>query len=152
MVYSHSIDLTKFFAIVVVSYCLYIFGPSSQAFGNSIFFSGKAPERRITGELPHITIQCPVYKESLAGVIDPTVQSLKVAISTYELQGGSASIFMNDDGMQLLDPEMAELRQRYYRNHNIGWVARPGHKQDGFLRAGRFKKVLSLNVNTNIGI
>jgi len=109
-----------------------------------MYFSGKAPERRITGELPHITIQCPVYKESLAGVIDPTVQSLKVAISTYELQGGTASIFMNDDGMQLLDPEMAELRQRYYRNHNIGWVARPGHKQNGFLRAGRFKKVLFL--------
>ena len=106
-----------------------------------MFFSGKAPERHITGELPHITIQCPVYKESLAGVIDPTVQSLKLAISTYELQGGTASIFMNDDGMQLLDPEMAELRQRYYRNHNIGWVARPPHEKDGFLRAGRFKKV-----------
>jgi hypothetical protein len=123
---------------------LYIFGPSSQVFGNSIFFSGRAPERHITTELPHITIQCPVYKESLAGVIDPTIQSLKAAISTYELQGGTASIFINDDGMQLLDPEMAELRQRYYRNQNIGWVARPPHHKDGFIRGGRFKKVLSL--------
>jgi hypothetical protein len=136
----------------VVSYCLYIFGPSSQVFGNSLFFSGRAPERRLTGDLPHVTIQCPVYKESLAGVIDPTVQSLKVAISTYELQGGSASIFMNDDGMQLLDPEMAELRQRYYRNHNIGWVARPGHKKDGFIRPGRFKKVFPDELQLTSGI
>lgn len=59
---------------------------------------------------------------------------------------------MNDDGMQLLDPEMAELRQRYYRNHNIGWVARPPHKKDGFLRAGRFKKVVVQNMLLILGI
>lgn len=51
-------DVILFFAIVVVSYLLSIFGPSSQAFGNSMFFSGKVPVRWITGELPHITIQC----------------------------------------------------------------------------------------------
>ena len=117
-----------------------------------MFYSGRAPEHRMKGALPHITIQCPVYLESLAGVIDPTMQSLKVAISTYELQGGTASIFVNDDGMQLLDPEMAELRQQYYRNHNIGWVARPGHKKDGFVRAGRFKKVNPGTCTTDIGI
>ena len=139
-----------FFSIVVVSYVFYVFGPSSQAFGNSMFYSGKPPERRLTGVLPHITVQCPVYKESLAGVIDPTIQSLKAAISTYELQGGTCNIFINDDGMQLLDPEMAELRQRYYRNNNIGWTARPGHKKDGFLRAGRFKKASNMNFALNL--
>ena len=50
---------------------------------------------------PHITIQMPVYKESLAGVIRPTVASLKAAISQYELQGGTANIFINDDGLQV---------------------------------------------------
>ena len=139
-----------FFSIVVVSYVFYVFGPSSQAFGNSMFYSGKPPERRLTGALPHITVQCPVYKESLAGVIDPTIQSIKAAISTYELQGGTCNIFINDDGMQLLDPEMAELRQRYYRNNNIGWVARPAHKKDGFLRAGRFKKASNMNFALNL--
>src|SRR5277367_5299573 len=92
-----------------------------------MFFSGKAPERRITGELPHITIQCPVYKESLAGVVDPTVQSLKIAISTYEMQGGTASIFINDDGMQLIPKEEADARMEFYQDHNIGWVSRPKH-------------------------
>jgi hypothetical protein len=47
------------------------------------------PNNNIAGQLLHITIQCPVYNESLAGVIIPTVESLKVAISTYELQGGT---------------------------------------------------------------
>jgi len=133
----------KLFAILVVIYCLHIFSPYREAFGNSKFFSGRPPERRITEKLPHITIQCPIYNESLTGVIVPTVQSLKVAISTYQSQGGTASIFINDDGMQLLDPEMTELRLQYYRDQNIGWVARPPHQKDGFLRAGNFRKVIS---------
>lgn len=110
---------------------------------SSRLFSGEPADRSISGNLPHITVQCPVYMESLAGVIDPTVKSLKIAISTYELQGGAASIFINDDGMQLLDLESRELRIQYYRNHNIGWVARPPHQRNGFLRAGQFKKVIS---------
>lgn len=110
---------------------------------DSKLFSGIPPEQRIVRNLPHITIQCPVYKESLDGVIDPTIQSLKIAVSTYETQGGRASIFINDDGMQLLDPETRKLRQKYYHDHNIGWVARPPHQKDGFRRVGRFKKVTS---------
>jgi hypothetical protein len=49
---------------------------------------------------PHITIQMPVYKESLQTVLKPTIESLRAAISHYELNGGSASIFVNDDGIQ----------------------------------------------------
>jgi hypothetical protein len=68
---------------------------------NTKFYSGKAPRRlhRDTyGPLPHVTIQMPVYKEGLRAVIEPTVRSIKQAISTYELQGGTANIFVNDDG------------------------------------------------------
>ena len=91
--------------------CIF-WGPSSQARQNFKYYSGKAPERRVTGRLPHITVQCPVYKESLANVIDPTMQSVRAAISTYELQGGTASIFVNDDGMQLLDQDLADGRKK----------------------------------------
>jgi hypothetical protein len=73
---------------------------------NSKFYSAILPQR-ITGALPHITIQCPVYKEGLTSVIAPTVRSLKQAMSTYEMQGGSANIFMNDDGMQIIDDKLA---------------------------------------------
>jgi hypothetical protein len=40
----------------------------------------------------------PVYREGLHGVIKPTVQSIKRAIATYELQGGTANVLINDDG------------------------------------------------------
>jgi hypothetical protein len=44
--------------------------------------------------------------------------------------------------MQLLDEADRKARVAFYSNHNIGWVARPGHSKDpdGFKRAGKFKK------------
>jgi hypothetical protein len=98
--------------------------------------------------------------------------SIKDAMSTYELQGGTANIFVNDgmynvenlglelttlDGMQLISKEEAAKRQDFYDEHNIGWVARPKHnprpKKAGaefdestvFLRRGRFKKASNMN-------
>jgi hypothetical protein len=68
---------------------------------NSKYYSGKAPLRLHADshtQLPHVTIQMPVYREGLHGVIKPTVQSIKRAIATYELQGGTANILINDDG------------------------------------------------------
>jgi hypothetical protein len=114
----------------------------------------------------------PVYKEGLNAVIKPTIKSIKAAISTYELQGGTANIFVNDgmysietlrfeltnlDGMQLIPEEEASKRRDFYDEHNIGWVARPKHnprpkKVDAefdeskvFLRRGRFKKASNMN-------
>src|SRR6185437_2008385 len=114
---------------------------------NSKFYSGKPPKRlNRDGFLPHITIQMPVYKEGLIGVIQPTIISLKAAISTYELQGGTANIFVNDDGMQLLPQEEAQARRDFYEEHSIGWVSRPKHNpkpaegEPAFLRRGKFKK------------
>jgi hypothetical protein len=128
-----------------------LFGPTNQLTSNSKFFSGKAPRRIQHGTLPHVTIQCPVYKESLHSVINPTVQSIKSAISTYEMQGGSANLFINDDGMQLIPEEDAQARRDYYDEHNIAWVSRPKHDPkptDGstpFVRPGKFKKASNMN-------
>ena len=111
---------------------------------NSRFYSAKKSPR-LMGELPHVTIQCPVYKEGLAATIKPTIKSIKVAVSTYELQGGSANIFVNDDGLQLISEEDRQARIDFYADHGIGWTARP---PDGFAvrgknfeRKGKFKKV-----------
>jgi hypothetical protein len=126
-------------------------GPISQMNANTRYYSGVAPPRLHDSVLPHVTIQCPVYKEGLGAVIDPTVKSVKAAISTYEMQGGSANIFINDDGMQLLSTEEAQERKEYYEEHNIGWVARPRHSpkpgagEKGFIRAGKFKKASNMN-------
>jgi hypothetical protein len=135
---------------IVGSLCQMI-GPISQVSSNSKTYSGKAPVRIRTEVLPHVTIQCPVYREGLRAVIEPTIHSLKAAISTYEMQGGSANIFVNDDGMQLISDEDAQARRDFYDEHNIGWVARPKHRPkpaDGekrFIRAGKFKKASNMN-------
>ncbi len=41
-------------------------------------------------------------------VIVPTVTSLMAAIRHYESVGGTASIFINEGGMQTVKPEIAE--------------------------------------------
>lgn len=128
-----------------------LLGPISQMTENTKYFSGTAPRRLKSGSLPHVTIQCPVYKEGLYSVIEPTVKSVKAAISTYEMQGGSANIFVNDDGMQLVSEEDAQARRDFYDEHNIGWVARPKHNpkptdgEKGFVRPGKFKKASNMN-------
>jgi hypothetical protein len=156
--------VSLFFFQSMVTSLFQVFGPISAVASNSKFYSGKPPRRidRNQGPLPHVTIQMPVYKEGLAAVIKPTVVSLKAAISTYEMQGGTANIFVNDDGMQLIPDEDAQARRDFYDEHNIGWVARPPHnpgtnpkakaadspgegEEKRFLRRGKFKKASNMN-------
>ncbi|KAJ3104440.1 hypothetical protein HDU97_009225 [Phlyctochytrium planicorne] len=136
---------TQFVPQAAISCIMQIIGPIKQLESNSQYYSGIPPKRIVRGNLPHITIQMPVYTESLDGVLDPTIQSLQKCISTYESQGGSASIFVNEDGMQVISEPEAELRRRYYADHNIGWVSRPKHNHNGFIRKGRFKKASNMN-------
>ena len=66
---------------------------------------------------------------------------------TYARQGGTSSIFICDDGMQLISPADRDARIAFYAAHDIGWVARPKHEDapGGFKRAGRFKKASNMN-------
>lgn len=145
-----------FFFMTVITAVAQLAGPVKPLFRNSKFYSSVRTPRLQTN-LPHVTIQCPVYKEGLEAVICPTVASLQQAISTYELQGGSANIFVNDDGMQLISPEEARKRVEFYEDNNIGWVARPKHAPKGdangqniFIRAGKFKKASNMNYCLNV--
>jgi hypothetical protein len=140
-----------FFFQCIVCNVLQLFGPVSQLKANTKFYSGLPPKRLTRQNLPHVTVQMPVYKEGLTAVIEPTIKSIKAAISTYEMQGGTANVFINDDGMQLLPEEEAQARQDFYDEHNIGWVARPKHNpkpaegEEAFLRRGKFKKASNMN-------
>lgn len=140
---------TLFFCQVIVGCLAQLFGPVRQMTVNSKFYSAKAPPRLQSAILPHITIQCPVYKEGLSSVIAPTVKSIKQAISTYELQGGSANMFVNDDGLQIIDEDERRARIEFYADHSIGWVARPKHG-DNFIRRGKFKKASNMNYGLHI--
>lgn len=100
---------------------------------NSRTFSGKKLTLNIPqSQLPHITIQCPIFKEDLWDVINPTMESVKEAIATYQSEGGTASIIVNDDGLRLLHKEEREARKAYYAYNNIGWIARPKHGESDY--------------------
>ena len=75
-------------------------------------------------------------------------------MQTYARQGGTSTIMVCDDGMQLLDPALAAERRTYYADHGIGWIARPGHstEPDGFKRPGRFKKASNMNYALKISL
>ncbi|KAJ3416979.1 hypothetical protein HDV05_007461 [Chytridiales sp. JEL 0842] len=140
---------TQFVPQAALSCILQIIGPIKQLKSNSVFYSGAPPTlpppHLPQPQLPHITIQMPVYTESLRTVILPTLRSLQRAIATYESQGGTASIFINEDGMQVLPPPLAAERKRVYEEEGVGWIARPPHKKLGFERRGRFKKASNMN-------
>jgi hypothetical protein len=146
--------VSLFFFQVIFSNIFQIIGPIGGQHTNSRFYSPIKPSLRrayMDGfSAPHITIQMPVYKEGMESVIIPTVRSLQTAISYYESHGGSASIFINDDGLRVLSEEEAQKRIEFYHDNNIGWVARPKHGQDGFIRKGKFKKASNMNFALNI--
>jgi hypothetical protein len=68
-------------------------------------------------------------------------------MQTYARQGGTSSIFIHDDGLQIISETERAARISFYADNNIGWVARPPHSDasDGFKRAGRFKKASNMN-------
>ncbi|KAL0953507.1 hypothetical protein HGRIS_004733 [Hohenbuehelia grisea] len=145
--------VSLFFSITLVGSISQLIGPVAQCHENSRYYSAIPPpaprldENGSGGGLPHITIQMPVYKESLVETIAPSIHSLQKAMVTYARQGGTSSIFICDDGMQLISEDDRVARMAFYAKHSIGWVARPGHssEKDGFKRAGRFKKASNMN-------
>ncbi|KAF2456164.1 glycosyl transferase family group 2-domain-containing protein [Lineolata rhizophorae] len=148
--------LGLFFAIICVTLIFELVGPITSIKQNSRYYSAIKPDlaraRSLGFTPPPITIQMPVYTEGLQAVIIPTVKSLKKAISYYESHGGRATIFINDDGMAYRSPEENEERIKFYRDNNIGWVARPKNNdpETGYVRRGKFKKASNMNFALNI--
>ncbi|KIO11572.1 hypothetical protein M404DRAFT_126638 [Pisolithus tinctorius Marx 270] len=153
--------VSLFFTLQIFQNVSMAIGPIAQYFKNSRYYSAvpPAPNKEVDTALPHITIQMPVYKESLDHVLRSSFESLKKAMQTYARQGGTSSIFVNDDGLRLLPPEEAAARIKYYATHNIAWVARPGHTYHpnysslpGFNRVGRFKKASNMNYALDLSL
>ncbi|KIM63238.1 hypothetical protein SCLCIDRAFT_761985 [Scleroderma citrinum Foug A] len=148
--------VSLFFCLQLIGNLSLVFGPVAQYNENSKYYSAKRPHpnKEVDEALPHITIELPVFKESLKETIAPSVFSIKKAMQTYARQGGTSSIFVHDDGLQLIDAKDREERISFYANHNIGWVARPKHDSTpgGFKRAGRFKKASNMNYGLALSI
>lgn len=148
--------VSLFFCLQIISSLSFILGPVAQYNENSRFYSAVPPDANpdLDARLPHITIELPVYKESLEATITPSVFSIKKAMQTYARQGGTSAIFVHDDGLQLISEEERKERIQFYADHNIGWVARPPHSSapDGFKRAGRFKKASNMNYGLRLSL
>ncbi|KAK7038697.1 hypothetical protein VNI00_010581 [Paramarasmius palmivorus] len=148
--------VSLFFALQIIQNVAMTIGPIAQFHSNSKYYSAIPPASNKTVDrcLPHITIQMPVYKESLENTLVPSIQSIKRAMQTYARQGGTSSLFINDDGIRLLPTPERNARISYYANQNIGWVARPKHGEEdhGFKRAGRFKKASNLNYALSLSL
>lgn len=143
--------LTAFFLSMIAAGILQVLGPITQLHSNSKFYSYNRPKTTIARkDLPHVTIHCPVYKEDLWEVVDLTVQSCRAAVATYEAQGGTANIFISDDGAQLRSEEEQKIRAEYYMVNSISWSARRPHGTDGYERRGLFKKASNLNHGANL--
>ncbi|ETW76544.1 hypothetical protein HETIRDRAFT_480674 [Heterobasidion irregulare TC 32-1] len=148
--------VSLFFALQVVTNISYVLGPVAQYHENSKYYSAvkPGPDKDLDSRLPHITIELPVYKESLQHTISPSVQSLKKAMQTYARQGGTSSIFVHDDGLQLISEAERQERVTFYADNGIGWVARPKHddSEGGFKRRGRFKKASNMNYGLTLSL
>ncbi|KAJ7705304.1 glycosyl transferase family group 2-domain-containing protein [Mycena rosella] len=148
--------VSLFFALQLIQNITMCIGPVAHFHENSKYYSAikPRPNKVVDERLPHITIQMPVYKESLETVLAPSIESLKKAMQTYARQGGTSTIFINDDGLRLLPAPDRDERLAFYANHNIGWVARPKHEDTagGFRRAGRFKKASNMNYGLELSL
>jgi hypothetical protein len=80
--------------------------------------------------------------------------SIKKAMQTYARQGGTSTIFVHDDGLQLISDKDREERINFYMDNGIGWVARPKHdnSEGGFKRRGRFKKASNMNYGLSLSL
>jgi len=148
--------ISLFFFQTIFTSLLQMVGPIGGAFTNSRFYSYRKPSLQqayAEGFVPpRVSIQMPVYKEGLDSVIIPTIRSLQQAVSYYESHGGSANIFINDDGLRAgISEEDCKLRREFYEDNHIGWVARPKHNGDeGYVREGKFKKASNMNFALNV--
>ncbi|CAN0176838.1 unnamed protein product [Discosporangium mesarthrocarpum] len=123
-------------------------GPVAHMQTNSQYFSAVAPRRSVV--YPDITVEMPVYKESLEAVILPSIVSLEAAISHYRKAGGKAKIFINDDGLQLISDKERDARIAMYKAHKIAYIARPPHSVKE--RKGLFKKASNMNYSLAVSL
>jgi cellulose synthase/poly-beta-1,6-N-acetylglucosamine synthase-like glycosyltransferase len=110
---------------------------------NSLYYTAHYNKQYDSGKYPSLTIIIPVYKESFAATIRPTLEQAIEACEQYENSSMSAAnLLVCDDGMELIeDEEQIERRQFYDANRRwLTWVARPAAG-----RRGRFKKAGNIN-------
>lgn len=139
--YKLSITLQGFYRLVMDLDCIK---------RNDKYYSGlEVPDFFIESRAyPHITLQCPVYKESLENTIKPTLMHcVREAVRYREETGAHCNIIVCDDGYNVISEDEREARFRFYEEFGISFTARPHPSK--LKRLGRFKKAGNLNFSQN---
>ncbi|VBB18155.1 hypothetical protein YASMINEVIRUS_618 [Yasminevirus sp. GU-2018] len=129
--------ISCFFFNIMVTSIANIFIPTRWIKQNTMYHSFFSPEHTGDTQKPSVTVQIPVYKEGFDTVIKPTLLNVLNACSNYT---GRSNIVVHDDGLIDMTGHERENRIKFYREHNICFIARP---KEG--RNGRFKKASNLN-------
>lgn len=115
---------------------------------NSTYHSAIAPP--LPSILPPVCVQMPVYKESFKDTIQPSLEDIECALDHYRQHGGNAFLFVNDDGLQLINEQERDERLRFYHEHKIAYIARP--PPNLLARRGLFKKASNMNFCLNFAL
>ncbi|KAG8416145.1 hypothetical protein J3459_013727 [Metarhizium acridum] len=138
--------VSLFFFQVIFTNIFQMIGPIGGVNTNSRHFSAHKPCLRrayadgfspTQGHYPDASIQ----GGHGLGHYSDRAQSCRRPCRITSRTGGSANIFINDDGLRagLTDDEIRR-RKDFYTDNRIGWVARPRHNGDeGFVRKGKFE-------------
>lgn len=143
---------------IVTSGSANIFGSTEFFFTNSKYYSCTVEpvDIEIMNNINNITenkdvtvtIQIPIYKEDFDTVIKPTLKSAMLCRKYYDCHPEhniTVNIFVNDDGLQVIDDADVQKRISFYNKYNIGYTARPR-----FGRAGKFKKASNMNFGLEV--
>lgn len=147
MVFFFSIHY-KLYNVVIGVYKLFL--KPKKFLSNNKYYSGiEIPDLLLIHKrFPNITIQVPIYKENLENTIVPTLLSAKKQAERYTKETNAfCNIVVCDDGLNIIQEEEKEKRMLFYKEHNIGFIARPHPSKHE--RKGRFKKASNLNFAMN---
>jgi hypothetical protein len=95
-----------------------------------------------------LTIQIPVYTESFDSVLRETFENaLELAREYNKIHNTTINVFINDDGLFVVNENERNKRLTYYSNNQneLFFIARPKEN-----RAGKFKKASNMNFCLNI--
>ncbi|KAJ7729356.1 hypothetical protein B0H16DRAFT_1734293 [Mycena metata] len=138
--------VSLFFALQLIQNVTMCIDPVVHFHENSKYYSGIKPRANkvVDQNLPHITIQMPVYKESLQTVLAPSIESIKKAMQTYARHGSTSTIFINDDGLRLVLSLPARPRRaaRLLRKPQHRKVSNMNYGLEFSLKAERHLEVL----------
>jgi hypothetical protein len=137
------VPFTIYTALAGVQNLVYMIFPrvDRAIYQNSEYYSAIPEAREKDSPLLSVTVIMPVYKESLNGIIAPSMRSIMAAVEHFEAMGGVCNILVADDGLQVINEQDRKKREEFYRSnsHVLGYAARPPHNIRH--RAGAFKKV-----------